>query len=550
MVETEQTCTVRNKKKFTRRARTGCQTCKIRRIKCDESPGSCLNCTSTGRKCDGYDMTRLPRRRNQLGLMVARYLCVDLPGKSSDERRCFNLFQSRTIPMFVSLFESDLWRVVLQMSQEDPSVCHAVVALSALHQETLICRPSRSPKSLHLHWDFAGKQYGRALGLLARRLESNDPYMRYTALCLRDNYSGALVHLQNGVNVLTNEKGQTARAFIISGAIHPSGSHSSNFDVALARTFAHLDVQSAHFDPASCAINFYPGNGNLVDLDYCHASFDTLNGAKETLDPLLNNVFHIWRVTQPVLRNQHEERDISYYNLLAEQHRMRTYLSQHITAFNQFLARYSPNTSKEARSLDVIRLHHIILYLNIETCLSLSEMVFDNYLPEWAEATNLADRIIKSSIAEFGSGLPNLVIDTGVTLPLSWIALKCRDFTLRQRAIDLLRLWPHSEGLHNTAVLMNLGQEVFAIERKGIDPVTLIIPETSRVRTVNMEIDKDRRKAKLVYSLSDPAKDHPVVREQLFCFEQRVPKTKPKAFGLRTKPNQGSRSPSSSYSSL
>lgn len=54
------------------RVRTGCGTCKsvpasfpsarypeltgyrIRKVKCDETKPSCLRCTSTGRKCDGY----------------------------------------------------------------------------------------------------------------------------------------------------------------------------------------------------------------------------------------------------------------------------------------------------------------------------------------------------------------------------------------------------------------------------------------------------------------------------------------------------------------
>ncbi|KAL3456432.1 hypothetical protein BJX64DRAFT_41327 [Aspergillus heterothallicus] len=540
------------KRKFTPRVRTGCQTCKIRRVKCDETPGACLNCTSTGRKCDGYEMTLLPRRRQPLGL---RSICDNLPGKSSDERRCFNLFQSRTIPMFVTLFDSDLWNVVLQMSQQDSSVCHAVVALSALHEETLLRLPDPAPDSPH--WDFALKQYGRSLGTLARRLESNDPQMRYTALVcclmfilfefLNDNYGGALVHLQSGVNVLANNKGQIARETIIRSTIPALGSNSSDFEVALQRTFAHLDVQSAHFEPNKTGVHFYPTNGELVDLGCYTLSFDTLNEAKEAIDPLLNNVFHIWKKSESTLRRQLVTPDAGYFDLLAEQQSMRTYLSDHVAAFNELLTRYTPNSSKEARSVDIIRLHHVILQLNIEGCVSLSEMVFDNYLPQWAEAVDLADRVIKSSVAEFGVGLPNLTIDLGVSLPLSWVALKCRDFTLRQRAIDLLRLWPHSEGLHDTALLMNLGREIFAIEREGMDTVTQTIPELSRVRTVNVEIDKDGRDAKLVYTLSDPTTTQLVVRERQFLFEDGVPKPRP--FSLRLKPRSQAGSPSASSTS-
>src|SRR5271156_3905141 len=40
------------------KVRTGCVTCKIRRIKCDEVKPACLRCTSSGRKCDGYATPR------------------------------------------------------------------------------------------------------------------------------------------------------------------------------------------------------------------------------------------------------------------------------------------------------------------------------------------------------------------------------------------------------------------------------------------------------------------------------------------------------------
>ncbi|TVY86445.1 Transcriptional regulatory protein [Lachnellula willkommii] len=36
------------------KTRTGCFTCKIRRVKCDEAKPACNRCSSTGRKCDGF----------------------------------------------------------------------------------------------------------------------------------------------------------------------------------------------------------------------------------------------------------------------------------------------------------------------------------------------------------------------------------------------------------------------------------------------------------------------------------------------------------------
>jgi hypothetical protein len=162
--------------------------------------------------------------------------------------------------------------------------------------------------------------------------------------------------------------------------------------------------------------------------------------------------------------------------------------------------------------------------MNVEACIGLSEMVFDAWHAESTQTVNLIEKIIRSAIAEFGSvsALPNVVFDLGINLPLGWVVLKCRDPVLRQRALDLQRLRPHSEGLHPTAFLMNIGQHVSNIEQEGMDPVTGVIPEEARIRTVNIEVDEDRRRGKLVYSLSDSTAEELVVRERWFGFEEGV----------------------------
>ncbi|KAE8550509.1 hypothetical protein EYB25_006736 [Talaromyces marneffei] len=38
----------------TKHVKSGCRTCKVRRVKCDETRPACGRCTSTGRTCDGY----------------------------------------------------------------------------------------------------------------------------------------------------------------------------------------------------------------------------------------------------------------------------------------------------------------------------------------------------------------------------------------------------------------------------------------------------------------------------------------------------------------
>src|SRR5277367_5744642 len=46
-------------KQVKKRTKTGCQTCRSRRIKCDEAKPECMKCVKSSRKCEG---TLLPRK--------------------------------------------------------------------------------------------------------------------------------------------------------------------------------------------------------------------------------------------------------------------------------------------------------------------------------------------------------------------------------------------------------------------------------------------------------------------------------------------------------
>lgn len=94
------------------RAATGCLTCRIRKVKCDEAKPSCTKCISTGRTCDGY--STLPFSRTDLRAASAEqgYLprltglvSVLLSDKSFEdtvERRYLQFFRTCTVPSTTS----------------------------------------------------------------------------------------------------------------------------------------------------------------------------------------------------------------------------------------------------------------------------------------------------------------------------------------------------------------------------------------------------------------------------------------------------------------
>ncbi|KAI0430910.1 hypothetical protein F5Y09DRAFT_341232 [Xylaria sp. FL1042] len=65
--EAEDESATTEKRKKNSRSRNGCLTCRARKIKCDESPESCLNCERIHVVCPGYGNTQINRSElNQL----------------------------------------------------------------------------------------------------------------------------------------------------------------------------------------------------------------------------------------------------------------------------------------------------------------------------------------------------------------------------------------------------------------------------------------------------------------------------------------------------
>ncbi|KAI0148008.1 hypothetical protein F4776DRAFT_293875 [Hypoxylon sp. NC0597] len=157
------------------KVRTGCITCKIRRVKCDETKPACTRCTSTGRKCDGYEGNAPPRQkkapsspgplastfptlltdpylakrhelaqhgfaaacRGNSSLRILRPLVADIEG-TEQERLFFHRFRQAAeagLAMHASSLGAGFWRrLVPQVGQSDPAVRHALIALGAAYQ--------------------------------------------------------------------------------------------------------------------------------------------------------------------------------------------------------------------------------------------------------------------------------------------------------------------------------------------------------------------------------------------------------------------------------
>jgi hypothetical protein len=144
-------------------------------VKCDEGQPSCEKCSSTGRICDGYEVTihSSPKTPHSTGSTryLARSPSIDI-FNNEKARRSFHFFLSRTAPQLSAFYGDPFWNhLVLQATHHEPAIRHAIVALGSLHE-----RFEKHDGNIRSHEDcFPIQEYSRAIQALVAPFARNEP---------------------------------------------------------------------------------------------------------------------------------------------------------------------------------------------------------------------------------------------------------------------------------------------------------------------------------------------------------------------------------------
>ncbi|RAL04660.1 Zn(II)2Cys6 transcription factor [Aspergillus ibericus CBS 121593] len=447
-----------------KKSKTGCRTCRARRIKCDELPGACRNCTSTGRNCEGYDVYRLPVKRTPRQAAPDSLVLTQTPTGlrwkiTSDERRCLSFFQQRTVPDLAGLYESPLWqKLVLQMSHTEPAVYHSVVALGATHQALEITKkPYFEIGSQNIWYQFAQERSSKAVALLTQRRMSQDPQLQEVTLvsCLLflarellcGNYDVASQHVLGGLKILKQLGVQRS----ISGTLI------SPVEQCVVEMFLHLQMQSVYYGTgAPLEID-----GDLVYNqpyeDYL-LIFRRLQDAQQAFRPLLNTAF----LFVASCRHRSDEELLAIYGSLEqEQLLLLSYFNRYLERFELlYHETYTNLSQREQREADMTKLTCLSAFLSLKTCLLSKNQLFPEYLtPECDGLLSFAEAVV-SRLQSY----PTITLDSAVIAALYNASYKCSDFGVRVRAIDAARSWQHWEGFLNSSITADILEESMRAE--------------------------------------------------------------------------------------
>ncbi len=465
----------REKKKRTSKpkVRSGCVTCKIRRIKCDETKPECNRCTSTGRKCDGYVIKPRKKRSDCQSLNKVPSLTTDI---GPVELRSLGFFHHKTAPSLSSYFDAEFWtRLVFQMSYVEPSVRHAMIALGALHEERergvklipimpQVIHPGNSVDvSLGAHdkngTEFALAQYNKAIALLSKRMDAGSAIEVALLACilfvcvefLRGDSEPAVKHFRSGMGIALN-------------------SLQANNSRAAKETMERIKVYMLpFFNRIELLANLF---GEPATWDYQVDLPDSVPESFHNMREARDSVVHIANLSVRFIKFMKWRK---YTRLVLPDHIARQEaLLRQMDIWSDTLDKMLLGDNITQRDLDAaktLRIHQVVAAMWVKRCTMPEETANDRCIPDCETVVSLAEAIQSISGTReqrLALNASSFLFDMEIVSPLYYVATKCRHPQIRRRAIAVLKQTQRREGLWDSDMAAAIAERQMELEETNM----------------------------------------------------------------------------------
>jgi hypothetical protein len=473
------------------KVRTGCVTCKIRRVKCDETKPSCLKCTKSGRKCDGYVPLKTwvfeVRSRDDSSSSPSLTSSPSSDYAGPMESRALMYFRERTVPVlsnFASITQEFFNSTILQAGHVHPVVKHMIIATASL-QEATLCRPDQYNIN---RWLF-GQHYSKAIALLAGP-GANPPVETVLMACLLflacENFQGStmagLLHVYSGLKILKDWKASNKQKAITAGSVDEVIEHQ------IDPIFARLEAQTTVYRSADAWRHSYYSESpaRLQSEPSIPHAFKDLFWARDSLDEVMQWMFHVLDT------DRHGTPDSSVVV------QIRDLLNDWHLRFKAYTTSLPDHDRLERRTASGLDIHYRILSIILDVTSAKTELIYDSYLAEFRALLKQCEEIIKyreiaptDNWAEYNDRMSLFEFDFGMIAPLFVMACHCRDPALRRKAIRLMRYLHRTEGSWDTCSAGKIAETIMEIEERGLTVIESCesVTENSRIRAINADMD-------------------------------------------------------------
>ncbi|TRX87756.1 hypothetical protein FHL15_011348 [Xylaria flabelliformis] len=432
------------------KTQTGCLTCKIRRVKCDEALPACLRCTSTGRTCDGYAHINTPTEA--VTILAGPSFEIQVNSRS---KRSFAFFVQRTCLQLAGFFGSDFWeRLILQAAHHEPAIRHAIIAIGSRHELAV-----QQTANIDTVGVFALGQYNLAIKHL---LDPSITTGKRSIDNMQGNNSLAINHIQSGVKLLRETAYDPHTRTLRHQHFGSTGRINSYASLeTYAKIFALLDSQ------ASKMIGDYQrplvaASHLLASQIYGDAplSFSSINEAKSTFEfgACLFSGNLDAKLSDDAVQFPHKSTE--------DRSHLANLMAKFWLAVQELMqSKRTRLTQKEELAAAVLQLNVLVTWISFEVELRYPNSLanWDDFMDQVLEMVTLGEKIV-SLINESGDNTVSFGWESGYIIPVYAVATNCRDHTIRHRAIAILQSVHRQEGLWNSLLVARAAKRIMEIE--------------------------------------------------------------------------------------
>ncbi|KAI4860147.1 hypothetical protein F4820DRAFT_437772 [Hypoxylon rubiginosum] len=428
-------------RKGSSKVRTGCLTCKVRKVKCDEGKPQCQRCVGTGRRCDGYAPAT---SSSNLSLHRPRHLFSNVDDVG--EKRALQFFCQVAGPFLSGPMDPYFWtHLVMQFSTFEPAVRHTVVAISSLYEQM----HSSSPGSGKVRADdrLALRHYNSAIRHL--KLMRNEPLVLLVCVLfvciefLLGNREAAIQHCKHGVTLLQNVE-------------------------------ASYPWTREYISPIFRRLTMFPfffgvGRMSFPDLlgldDQIPGSFVSFQDAQYYIDGIVTRTVRLVRWGDDYRLGNKRQSPVPL-ELLLEQERIRTLLNEWSVRFSNFQngpsALGGPN-----EMLCNVSFRYEIAQIWADTAFEYDETTYDKHLEKFRWIVGQAAELSSSRASQHNNprGTPKFIFEMGFVPLLYYVVIKCRCLATRIHALSLMKtLGVSRENLWEVSLMHAVGRRFVEIE--------------------------------------------------------------------------------------
>ncbi|KAH8703246.1 hypothetical protein BGW36DRAFT_354675 [Talaromyces proteolyticus] len=474
------------------KVRSGCMTCKIRRVKCDEGKPTCQRCSLSscqgsasqhgtfdirrtgetfGLKCDGY--TNQSARISEpieicKAVLLGRPL---LPRRNPQsiildpqDALYFDLFRTNLVDDLSGYCWSDFWsHVVLCESMQDTCVRESILAISALWIAVTLdsqhCRPRQllkyqwtSGTMLNSHHATATSHFIKALSLFRNRVETEPNSLSprlvlitsilfITFEMLQGNTKSADHLITSSINLLRGTL-QLYRRETGSIRLTPFAAHSINDMEDIEQFLPFLSIMSA-FTPF-CASQ----SANIVLWDISKGLNLQETGYFSTTK-LQTQWNKFYTCTAAFIGHSLEIQMQATTPTPALKTRQQAILAQLRIWKRELASRCSGGDIPTKRTLQVLRIQHLMLWICVSSCLDTTEMAFDEHENNFQILLERCAVFLHESRPRYP-----FTLGTSVLSALGIVIVKCRVHNIRMMAAMLLNQVSWREGAWDATLML------------------------------------------------------------------------------------------------